>query len=107
MSWMLATSLLASMVIFLGCVNVLFLSGPPRRRPSRFVAYELHRVGYVGLGTASAAVLLGAFEPPGTAFHFHDPQWQMLLMEVAIAAVFIGRALRTIFGPLIGICIQR
>lgn len=106
MSLMLLVNLAADVVIFLGCVNVLLLAGPARHRPSRFIAYEAHRLGYVLLGTAVAAQLAGFYQPAHALLHYREPQWQMFLVVCGIALVFMGRALRTVFGPLIGSCLK-
>lgn len=107
MSAMLLINYVADIIIFLGCVNVLFLAGPTRRRVVRFVAYEAHRAGYILLGTAAFAQLAGVHQPIASPWHYHEPQWQMFLVTCGIALVFVGRALRTIFGPLIGSCLLR
>lgn len=84
-------------IIFLGCVNVSFLNNGMRRGPWwRRAAYELHRLGYAGLG--AFAFWLGWVMLTTNAL----PLPQSTGVFFCLAIVFLSRALRTIFGG--GLC---
>lgn len=89
----------ACALIALGCVHETFLAGRHRKGRTRFFAYELHRSGYALLGAAMVIYLLGLFpSAQGTAIETVEAPWQGIAGRLAVAFIFAGRLVLTVFA---------